>query len=209
VFLMLDVTAAIPSAGWPLHALVLRHRLERARRDPLTGLPTRDMFQARAARILARRPGALVVLIDLDGLKPLNDTPGHAAGDAVLVHVARRLARYAGPGGAAGRLGGDEFAAVLPGTDHTNTLRLLHAALTEPVHHDGAILTFGASIGGHHAAAHTVLADALAGADTAMYEAKNHGGGYRLDTTTEPLTPLAGAGARRWKRTGPVHTPCP
>lgn len=204
---MLDVAAAIPSAGWPLHALVLRHRLERARRDPLTGLPTREVFQAKAARILARRPGALVVLIDLDDFKPLNDTHGHAAGDAVLAQVARRLACYTGPGGAVGRLGGDEFAAVLPGTDHATTLRLLHTALTEPVHHDGAILRFGASIGGHHAAAHTVLADALAGADAAMYAAKNHGCGYRLGAAAATFPPVGGPQSRRWKRTGPTHTP--
>jgi diguanylate cyclase (GGDEF)-like protein len=129
VLVMLDVATALPAAGWPLHAAVLRRRLAKARRDPLTGLAARDLFEARAARILARRPGALVVLVDLDGFKMLNDTRGHAAGDAVLVQAARRLAAYVGPGGIAGRLGGDEFAAVLPGIHDAGTLRSLHAAL--------------------------------------------------------------------------------
>ncbi len=209
MFLMLDMAAALPSAGWPLHAVVLRRRLDKARRDPLTGLAARDVFQAKAARILATGPGALVVLVDLDGFKALNDTHGHAAGDAVLVHVARRLARYAGQSGIAGRLGGDEFAAVLPGTAHANTLRLLHAALTTPVHHDGATLILGASIGGHQATAHTVLADALARADEAMYAAKNENGGYRLNPTAPPHTPPAGALPRRWKRSGAPTAPRP
>ena len=209
MFLMLDLAAALPSAGWPLHAAVLRHRLDKARRDPLTGLPARDVFQARAARILARRPGCLVVLIDLDGFKALNDTHGHAAGDAVLVDVARRLAAYVGPGGIAGRLGGDEFAAVLPGAYEAHTLYLLHEAVTELVEHNGLALTVGASIGAHLATAHTVLADALAGADTAMYAAKNDHGGYRLNLTSEPFTAPAGAAPRRWKRQGPATAPQP
>lgn len=205
--LVLDMAAVLPTAGWPVHAAVLRHRLARARRDPLTGLPARDLFQAKAARILARRPGALVVLIDLDGFKTLNDTCGHAAGDAVLARVARRLAAYAGPGGVAGRLGGDEFAAVLRGTHSAETLRGLHAALTEPVIFDGAPLTVGASIGGHQASAHTVLADALIGADAAMYAAKNAHGGYRLAPAPTPAAPEGEAAPRRWKRQGPATGP--
>jgi diguanylate cyclase (GGDEF)-like protein len=195
------MAAALPAAGWPLHAVVLRRRLERARRDPLTGLATRDVFLAKATRVLANNPRCLVVLIDLDGFKALNDTHGHAAGDAVLVHVARRLAALVEPRGFAGRLGGDEFAAVLPSTRDMDTLQLLHAALTVPVHHDGAALAVRASIGGRRAFGRTVLAEALAAADAAMYAAKDDGGGYRVNLPA-PNTPLGGALPRRWKRQG-------
>ncbi|SPE48295.1 putative diguanylate cyclase YfiN [Streptomyces netropsis] len=100
-------------AGWSLHTLLLRRRVERARRDPLTGLPGRDAFTATARRRL-RAPGGVVVLVNLDGFKQVNDTHGHAAGDEVLASAAQRLAVWAETrGGCAGRLGGDEFAATI------------------------------------------------------------------------------------------------
>lgn len=99
-------------AGWSVHLWWLRRRLESARRDPLTGLWTREGFARRAA-VLLRDPRAVVVLADVDHFKHVNDTHGHAAGDALLRATAGRLAHYTGPTGVAGRLGGDEFAAVV------------------------------------------------------------------------------------------------
>ena len=84
--------------------------------DPLTGLANRRAFIAElGARLKPTSiPAFGLALLDLDGFKPINDTFGHAAGDAVLVEVAARLAREAGTGTLAARLGGDEFGLILP-----------------------------------------------------------------------------------------------
>ena len=104
------------------------HRTKRSLRwaashDPLTGLANRAEF-ARRLDILAA--GDLVLLyIDLDDFKPINDAHGHPVGDAVLVEVGRRLAAVIGPDDVVGRLGGDEFAVVCAGTDDPNRGREL------------------------------------------------------------------------------------
>jgi diguanylate cyclase (GGDEF)-like protein len=88
-----------------------------ASHDPLTGLVNRAVYQTRLAELMARAGSGdgevSVLLIDLDGFKGINDTYGHAAGDAVLVEVARRLTAVLGPDDVVARLGGDEFAALL------------------------------------------------------------------------------------------------
>ncbi|MEW9918038.1 diguanylate cyclase [Marimonas sp. MJW-29] len=106
---------------------VARERAERhveflAYFDQLTKLPNRTQFQNRLdASLKAERPVALV-LVDLDEFKGINDTYGHAAGDAVLFRVAQLLQSYAAHWeGFAARLGGDEFAMVL-NTDHVEGL---------------------------------------------------------------------------------------
>lgn len=183
----------LPILGWSVHATSLRHRLARARRDPLTGLPTRDRFIAEASRLLRHRL-ALVVLIDLDRFKPLNDTYGHAAGDAALQAVAAGLDGWAKRyGGAAARIGGDEFAAAAPApADVATVLAALHTALSQPIAFGGLLL----GVGAHTAVPGTPLAAALRCADAAMYEAKARGGGWRR----AECLPLSTAPAR-WKRT--------
>ena len=105
--------AGLPALGWALHGGLLWRRLATARRDPLTGLHTRAGWTTRAEHLLAKHPGALVLLVDLDDFKTINDTHGHAAGDAVLTATAQRLADWCGRHGIAARLGGDEFAAIV------------------------------------------------------------------------------------------------
>ncbi|MGQ4514864.1 diguanylate cyclase domain-containing protein [Streptomyces sp. DW26H14] len=121
-------------AGWSVHGWWLRQRLHRARRDPLTGLVTREGFTRRARKLL-KDPCAVVVLADVDRFKQVNDRHGHAAGDALLKGVADRLAHYTGPAGVAGRLGGDEFAAILLDRDGSaaDLLSVLHSVLARPV----------------------------------------------------------------------------
>jgi diguanylate cyclase (GGDEF)-like protein len=81
--------------------------------DPLTGLGNRRAFDAALARVALDRPlGTLVAMLDVDGLKPVNDRHGHAAGDALLVAYARALQRHAGPHDELFRVGGDEFAVL-------------------------------------------------------------------------------------------------
>ena len=201
------LAAALPLAGWALHTRRLHRRLDSARRDPLTGLYGRDAFTQAATRLIGRSRLALVVLVDLDGFKALNDTFGHTAGDAVLAHTASRLDGWATIG-AAGRFGGDEFTAVLPLTDHTDgwdsayaELSELHYTLTEPVPHSGGLLAVGASVGGYLATPAVSLSGALTAADAAMYAAKLAGGGGHLANGDAPMRP--GAAPRRWRRNRP------
>ena len=108
----------------PLTALT-----QQARSDPLTGLANRRAFDERVADEVARaqrraQPVALV-LLDVDRLKPVNDTRGHAAGDALLQAVAALLRDQARTIDLAARIGGDEFALLLPETDHAGAVTLV------------------------------------------------------------------------------------
>src|SRR5205085_247762 len=85
--------------------------------DSLTGLANRALLHERLDHVLAQRrpPGFSIslLLLDLDGFKAINDTYGHATGDALLVEVADRLVQGVRRGDTVARLGGDEFAVVL------------------------------------------------------------------------------------------------
>lgn len=168
--------AGLPALGWALHGGLLWRRLATARRDPLTGLHTRAGWTARAERLITKHPSALVLLVDLDDFKAVNDTHGHAAGDAVLTATANRLSTWCGRHGIAARLGGDEFAAI---ATHPGTAGLfgLRAALDEPVTHGGHVLPVSASVGHCYPDQLPVptLTDALSAADAAMYAVKGHG----------------------------------
>ncbi|WP_406865440.1 GGDEF domain-containing protein [Streptomyces sp. HUAS MG47] len=169
--------AGLPALGWALHGSLLLRRLSNARRDPLTGLHTRAGWTARADHLLAKHANALVLLVDLDDFKAVNDTHGHAAGDTVLTATARRLSGWCGRHGIAARLGGDEFAAIITDPAHTAGLQALRAALDEPVTHHGIALPVSASVGHCHRdeLQVPVLTDALSAADVSMYAAKGHG----------------------------------
>ncbi|MFH8577425.1 GGDEF domain-containing protein [Streptomyces zaomyceticus] len=169
--------AGLPALGWALHGGLLLRRLATARRDPLTGLHTRAGWTIRAERLLARNANALVLLVDLDDFKAINDTHGHAAGDAVLAATARRLNEWCGPHGVAARLGGDEFAVIVTDPAHTAGLFALRIALDQRVTHHGHILRVSASVGHCHRDQLPVatLTDALSTADASMYADKGHG----------------------------------
>ena len=141
----------------------------RAHTDALTGLANRDGLYAVWPRLAAT--GRVLAMIDLDGFKPVNDQFGHAAGDIVLVTVAARLRGL--PGVFVARLGGDEFIAVLAGPMDRAQVQALRVAatlaLSIPVA-EGITVTVTASIG--LAPAGEELAEALAAADAAMYQAK-------------------------------------
>ncbi|WP_405796693.1 GGDEF domain-containing protein [Streptomyces longwoodensis] len=165
-----------PTLGWAAHAWWLHARLTTARRDPLTGLWTREAFTRRARRLL-RDPRAVVVLADVDHFKQINDTHGHAAGDLLLATVAARLT-HATHGGVVGRLGGDEFAAVVIDRDGTAAERLevLARVLARPVDTASEVHTT-VSLGWVRAADYPGedLSALLRRADEAMYAAKRSG----------------------------------
>jgi diguanylate cyclase (GGDEF)-like protein len=181
--------------------------------DALTGLPNRVLFADRASQALAAagRSGdhPVVMMLDLDRFKDVNDTLGHHAGDIMLVEVADRLRTVVRPNDTVARLGGDEFAILLTsggqavGTEvATRVLR----ALEEPFSLEGVSVGVEASIG--VATSERILANAdadgehvedlLRQADAAMYVAKAERSGYSHysagqagDVTTEHLTLLS------------------
>ncbi|WP_055606675.1 GGDEF domain-containing protein [Streptomyces prasinus] len=175
-------TLAVPLTGWTVHAVSLHRKLAAARRDPLTGLLGRDGYTAKARQITDRYgDAALVVLVDLDHFKQINDGPGgHAAGDRVLAATATRLTAWAGSRGAVGRLGGDEFAVAVRIGPARRELRLaqLTQLLAQPVEvEDGVLVDVAASIG---AASPDVLGTTdlsvlQRAADAAMYAGKHTG----------------------------------
>ncbi|MFG3012307.1 GGDEF domain-containing protein [Streptomyces cinerochromogenes] len=170
----LHIAASIvPLLGWAVHGGILTRRLVSARRDPLTGLLTRAGWTVRAEHCIRRHPTAAVLLVDLDHFKTLNDTHGHAAGDAALVEVAARLRAWCGRNGTAGRLGGDEFVAVIRDLAAVD-LDALTVALHRPLPYAGTFLPLAASVGVCPVAelAVPLLTDALATADAAMYATK-------------------------------------
>ncbi|MFE0509635.1 GGDEF domain-containing protein [Streptomyces sp. NPDC058964] len=168
--------SVVPLLGWAVHGGILSRRLATARRDPLTGLHTRAGWTARAEHVIRRHPTAAVLLVDLDHFKTLNDTHGHAAGDAALTAIADRLRTWCGRNGIAGRLAGDEFVAVIRDQAAID-LDALTAVLHEPLHYAGASVPLAASLGVCPVADLPVpaLTDALAAADVAMYAAKGRG----------------------------------
>ncbi|MFF9436350.1 GGDEF domain-containing protein [Streptomyces sp. NPDC014735] len=167
--------APVLAGGWIIHAHLLHKRLHRVRRDPLTGLLTRHGWNRAADRIIRRHDGAAVLIIDLDGFKAVNDTWGHAAGDAVIAAAGQRLTAWCGESGIAGRLGGDEFAVVVrDGLRLATELDELEALLREPVDYHSGQVNVGASIGAAQVAdLDTPTREAaMRAADTAMYRVK-------------------------------------
>ena len=172
--------------------------------DALTGLPNRRLFADRVAQAIAgSRRGPLrpvVMLLDVDHFKEVNDTLGHHYGDELLVELAARLSRAIRPGDTVARLGGDEFAVLLPdgGLDAgiACAQRIL-AAVAEPFSLAGVPVGVEASVG--IAAADVLVAaggstdaelladmhmpDLLQQADTAMYAAKRERCGYTAYTS--------------------------
>lgn len=159
---------------------------EQSERDPLTGLANRRHFRHAVAR-LAGEPGGLrgsLFLIDIDHFKRINDQWGHAAGDAVLVDVARRLRGVLREQDLVVRWGGEEFLILVLSEDaeHARQLaqRLLDQIGGEPVSHGGHRIAISASIGfaSFPVAPHGLVPEwerAIDLVDTAMYMAKGHG----------------------------------
>ena len=162
----------------------LRAAQHRALHDPLTGLPNRVLLLDRLGQACARlrRSGGrlLVMFVDLDRLKGINDTLGHAIGDELIVAIAHRLDQTIRPDDTVARLGGDEFVVVCPDvTDaaarHDLPNRLLEA-LARPVVLQPATVCVTASIGLVEVVDDTDPADIIRSADAAMYRAKRAGG---------------------------------
>jgi diguanylate cyclase (GGDEF)-like protein len=143
-----------------------------ARTDEPTGLPNRRQLISEIEEFV-NKEGSLL-LLDLDGFKPINDTYGHEIGDKVLKQVALRFDRALPHVAFLARLGGDEFGVLFEGL-HESAIEIalaLRATLSYPIHIDTKEIQLGVSIG---VAKNTGDTDLLLRADTAMYKAKREG----------------------------------
>ena len=157
--------------------------------DSLTGLPNRFLFLERLAHALARtrrqRSGVAVLFLDLDNFKNVNDSLGHAAGDEVLVTVARRLRQSVRATDTAARLGGDEFMVLLEDLESVSgaveVAERIHAALRAPCLVSGHEFFLAASIGITYSTTGEEDPEGLMrDVDIAMYQAKNSGKGQSV-----------------------------
>jgi diguanylate cyclase (GGDEF)-like protein len=169
------------------NAVLMRHVQDLAERDSLTGVANRRMFQLSLERVLAASPRAArtvtaVLFIDLDDFKVVNDTLGHAAGDALLVSVTERITRSVRETDLVARLGGDEFAVL---TDDAPDLHRSVAVadrlvrdLRTPYLIDGHHVVVTVSVGIASTSEDAATAsDVVRQADLAMYMAKLNGKG--------------------------------
>jgi diguanylate cyclase (GGDEF)-like protein/PAS domain S-box-containing protein len=182
----------------------LRHR---AFHDPLTQLPNRALLLDRIEQAMARERRTIALLfVDLDDFKVVNDTLGHAAGDALLTAVAARLRGCLRSADTAARLGGDEFALLIeevvdPAEGERVANRVLDT-MRRPFSLHGEPVHVTVSVGLVIAAAGTVTVDELLRrADFAMYSAKHNG-----KSRVEQFDPTADAElAEQFERTAPVN----
>ena len=158
----------------------LRHL---ALQDPLTGIGNRLCFeQSLAAALITRPDSSAVILVDLDCFKAVNDTLGHAAGDAVLRLVSQRLQTAVRDTDVTARLGGDEFAILLSPAPSSGDLAVLAARIVDLLQRTylvcGSVANIGASVGISLAPQDGDTPERLVrSADLALYQAKSSGRG--------------------------------
>lgn len=183
---------AVPD-GWTIsleditsRRLLEAQSAELARRDPLTGLANRlllrESLDASLERLNRFGEPCAVLLLDLDRFKPVNDTLGHALGDALLVKVADRLRSAVRTSDTVARVGGDEFVVIQGAVGQPEDAAVLARRLVDLIGRtyiiDGQLLTIGASVGIALAPQDGKDADRLLKqADLALYRAKLDGRG--------------------------------
>jgi len=159
----------------------LREARDVASHDPLTGVLNRrglqEAFSREKARAKRGEQPLTIALIDLDNFKCINDTHGHAVGDAALVHLTRIIRKTLRPTDICCRLGGEEFVLMMPDSDMQaaeRALARLQAALAEqPVGETDVILSFSAGVAS--VSANESLEKPLERADRGVYRAKAAG----------------------------------
>jgi len=161
------------------HQLDLQHRLTLlATTDMLTGLPNRRAFLARAAEATRNGQAGVLLLLDADHFKRINDTWGHAVGDLCLTAIAQQLQRNLRPGDLVGRIGGEEFSIFLPGADLSQAQQIgnrLCAAIKIEAAGVEQILQVTLSIGAAFGDSRISIDTLMVQADFALYRAKAEG----------------------------------
>jgi diguanylate cyclase (GGDEF)-like protein len=191
-----DLTVSLPSASADEVGQLLRSMgrmvenlrasedrlVHQATHDALTGLANRALFRDRVTRAVSwAAAGRFVVVmyIDLDNFKDVNDGLGHDTGDQLLRSVAERLLDATRGSDTVARLGGDEFAILLRGVrDHADAVVVaerIARSLDNPLGIGGTDVRVGASVGIAFGVAGTTADDLLRQADVAMYAAKHSG----------------------------------
>ncbi|WP_337063375.1 putative bifunctional diguanylate cyclase/phosphodiesterase [Kineococcus sp. G2] len=202
---VLTAVSALVTLAVLLRALTVLRETERgAEHDPLTGLLNRRGLTRAYARTAGGRGAAgtggtesrMVVWIDLDDFKHVNDRYGHSSGDTLLIATAARLREAVGERGVVARHGGDEFIVLLDSFPDVEAVgRAALRVLGEPVDVGGRALNVTASIGVVEAAPGDDLERVLADADIAMYAAKRSGKSttqlFQPDLREEALTAVA------------------
>ncbi|HMJ96783.1 MAG TPA: GGDEF domain-containing protein [Thermoleophilaceae bacterium] len=185
---LVEATGAIQAAAMETHVQTRSRELEsQANTDPLTGLGNLRALQRQLGILLDvhkryRHPFGLL-LMDIDGLKRINDSHGHQAGDRVLMQVAMSLRRSIRSVDTAARIGGDEFCVLLPQQDLKSAAKLaarLASAVEEEVATPGdppVTMSIGVAASPEHGDDAEALIDT---ADRAMYRAKAAGEGIAL-----------------------------
>ena len=187
-------SAEIPYEGTPAIQTVFRDVTERQRletslmhealHDALTGLPNRSLFRDRLEHAMAvgmRHPARSVVVmfLDLDDFKAVNDRLGHEAGDRLLQIVAERIREELRATDTVARMGGDEFAILMEGVASRGEVlpivSRINASLWRPIPVDGRMIPVSASVGIVFAETGADVDTLLRNADVAMYEAKEAG----------------------------------
>jgi diguanylate cyclase (GGDEF)-like protein/PAS domain S-box-containing protein len=156
--------------------------------DALTGALSRRNFLNLAEQELARATRyelpLMVLMLDLDHFKHINDHHGHAAGDVVLQAFVKTVAGVLRESDLIGRIGGEEFAVLLPSTTleggRSLAQRIIESVRTSPVEVNGEFLSYTVSIGAGCLSSESSFANLLGLADVALYKAKN-GGRDRLE----------------------------
>ncbi|MFQ5984392.1 MAG: GGDEF domain-containing protein [Alphaproteobacteria bacterium] len=151
-----------------------------ADQDPLVPVANRRAFVRELARVMSysQRYGtrSSVLYIDLDGLKAINDTYGHAAGDAALLHVAKLLMENVRGSDVVGRLGGDEFGVILAQADqptaNEKAAALASAIETRPLTWNGKVVVLCIAYGAYSFKPDEDPVTAIGHADKAMYASK-------------------------------------
>lgn len=182
-----EMAASVEDTTRQLEARVRERTLELERlafHDGQTGLLNRRGLVSAHDR--AAGEGAFgVVLVDIDLFKQINDGHGHAAGDAVLLELARRIEAAAGPDAACARWGGDEFIIFLPRASEAELAGVTGAILSEMRNRtialpNGGEILASVSLGASLVEAGTTLDIAAARADAALYAAKHNGRGRAI-----------------------------
>jgi diguanylate cyclase (GGDEF)-like protein len=180
---LLTSLAAATSASLESVALNARLRV-RAEVDPLTGLGNRRRLETALTKL---RPGDVVIAIDLDNFKAVNDTLGHDVGDEVLRSFGRHLASLTRSGELAIRTGGEEFLLIISGNDATHrTAATLLGRLASDWWARSPLTTFSAGAVAHPGGA---SAATIKRADQALYEAKRRGRAAGFVLAEDTLTP--------------------